>query len=152
MKAATRPCTPRAKGGIQFKISSFVIAFIDCKRYYFFAKYFYCHSRAGGNPETQTMEKQFYVYILASKRNGTLYVGVTSDLAQRIWQHKTDAAPGFSSKYGVHRLVYYEEQPDAERAIFREKQIAGAISSADDSRSLALRRLCSHSRIYCWAI
>ena len=63
------------------------------------------------------------MYILASKRNGTLYTGVTSALAQRIWQHKTKAVEGFTAKYGVDRLVYFEAHADATGAITREKQI-----------------------------
>jgi putative endonuclease len=69
------------------------------------------------------MERQFYVYILASKRNGTLYTGVTSDLIQRVWQHKRDMVEGFTQKYGVKKLVYYEVHDNAENAITREKQI-----------------------------
>ncbi len=69
------------------------------------------------------MDKQFYVYILASKRNGTLYIGVTSNLLQRVWQHKEKLAEGFTKKYGVTRLVYYEHHPSAESAIIREKQM-----------------------------
>jgi putative endonuclease len=53
-------------------------------------------------------EKKPAVYILASKRNGTLYTGVTSDLARRVWEHKNDLVEGFTKKYGVHMLVYYE--------------------------------------------
>jgi len=68
-------------------------------------------------------EKQFVVYILASKRNGTLYTGITSDLSKRVWQHKSDAVPGFTAKYGVRLLVYYEVHESAESAIQREKQI-----------------------------
>ena len=67
--------------------------------------------------------KQPYVYILASRRNGTLYVGVTSDLIQRVWQHKNDLAEGFTKRYGVHRLVWYEECGTMEAAISREKAI-----------------------------
>ena len=67
--------------------------------------------------------KQGYVYILASKRNGTLYVGVTSDLVRRIWEHKNKAVKGFTSKYGVDRLVYYEIFDDPENAIKREKRL-----------------------------
>ena len=63
------------------------------------------------------------MYILASKRNGTLYTGVTSALAQRVWQHKTKAVEGFTAKYGVDRLVYFEAHADAASAITREKQI-----------------------------
>ena len=63
------------------------------------------------------------VYILASKRNGTLYVGVTSNLVQRIWQHKNDQAEGFTQKYKVHTLVWYEVHETMESAIAREKAI-----------------------------
>ena len=69
------------------------------------------------------MEKQFYVYILASKRNGTLYTGVTSDLIKRVWQHKRHLVEGFTKKYRVKKLVYYEVHDNAESAITREKQI-----------------------------
>ena len=69
------------------------------------------------------MSKPGYVYILASKRNGTLYVGVTSDLVRRIWEHKTDAVPGFSRKYQLHTLVYFEMFDGIEDAIVREKRI-----------------------------
>ena len=67
--------------------------------------------------------KQFYVYIICSKRNGTLYTGVTSDLIKRVYQHKNDLAEGFSKKYGVHHLVWYEVHTSSEAAITREKQI-----------------------------
>ncbi len=63
------------------------------------------------------------MYILASKRNGTLYVGVTSDLIKRTWEHKQDLVEGFTRKYGVKILVYYEVHDSAEAAITREKQI-----------------------------
>ena len=69
------------------------------------------------------MTKQFYVYILTSKRNGTLYIGVTSNLPQRIWQHKNNQLDGFSKKYNVKQLVYFEQHDTAESAITREKQI-----------------------------
>jgi len=67
--------------------------------------------------------KQPCVYLLASKRNGTLYVGVTSDLIQRVWQHKNDFADGFTRRYGVHTLVWYEECGTMDSAIAREKAI-----------------------------
>jgi putative endonuclease len=70
-----------------------------------------------------SMEKKFYVYIMASKRNGTLYIGVTSDLVQRVWQHKSDKVEGFTKKYSVHDLVFFEEHCDAENAITREKRL-----------------------------
>lgn len=63
------------------------------------------------------------VYILATKRNGTLYVGVTSDLPKRIWQHKNDVVEGFTKRYAVHDLVWYELADDMASAILREKQI-----------------------------
>mgnify|MGYP002779318398 CR=1 FL=1 len=69
------------------------------------------------------MEKTYHVYILASARNGTLYVGVTSDLAARIWQHRSGATPGFASRYGVYRLVHVEAFLDVNEAILREKRI-----------------------------
>ena len=60
------------------------------------------------------------VYMLASKRNGTLYVGVTSDLVQRVWQHRSQLAEGFAKRYGVHRLAWYEVHETMESAILRE--------------------------------
>ncbi|MCP5241075.1 MAG: GIY-YIG nuclease family protein [Zoogloeaceae bacterium] len=67
--------------------------------------------------------KQPCVYLLASKRNGTLYVGVTSNLAQRIWQHKEGVAEGFTKEHGVKTLVWYEVHESMESAIAREKAI-----------------------------
>ena len=64
-----------------------------------------------------------YVYILASKKNGTLYTGVTSDLIKRVDQHKNDMVDGFTSRYKIHDLVYYEPHDDMSAAITREKQI-----------------------------
>ena len=61
--------------------------------------------------------------MLASKRNGTLYLGVTSDIVKRVWQHKNGLTEGFTKKYGIKRLVYYEIHKDAENAIKREKQL-----------------------------
>ena len=69
------------------------------------------------------MAKQFYVYMLASKPNGTLYTGVTSNLIQRVWQHKHDVIQGFTRKYNVKILVYYEVHENAESALTREKKI-----------------------------
>ena len=69
------------------------------------------------------MERQPVVYILASKPNGTLYIGVTSDLVKRAWEHKNDSVDGFTKRYGVHRLVYYELHGDMLSAITREKQL-----------------------------
>ena len=67
--------------------------------------------------------KQGYVYILFNKRNGTLYVGVTSDLAKRIYQHKNKMTDGFTKRYGVAKLGYYEVHKNIKTAIMREKQI-----------------------------
>ena len=67
--------------------------------------------------------KDYSVYIMASKRNGTLYVGFTSDLAQRVYAHKHDLVEGFTRKYGVYLLVYYETGGDYEGSLQREKQI-----------------------------
>lgn len=62
-----------------------------------------------------------YVYILASKRNGTLYIGVTTDLVRRIWEHKNKVIKGFTEKYNIARLVYFEHYEDYELAAHREK-------------------------------
>ena len=67
--------------------------------------------------------RQPAVYILASKCNGTLYTGVTTNLMKRVWEHKEDLVGGFTKKYGVHLLVYYEFHNDVISAIAREKQI-----------------------------
>ena len=69
------------------------------------------------------MRKHYYVYILANRRNGTLYVGVTSDLIKRTCQHKDDLVAGFTKKYQVHNLVHYEQFQDVNEAIAREKQL-----------------------------
>jgi putative endonuclease len=69
------------------------------------------------------MDRQPAVYVLASRRNGTLYVGVTSDLVKRVWQHKNGITAGFTKKYSVHMLVYYELLENMESAIIREKQL-----------------------------
>jgi putative endonuclease len=69
------------------------------------------------------MKETFYGYILASQRRGTLYIGVTSDLIKRVYEHKSGLVDGFTKQYGVHRLVYYEVAEDAEAALTRERQI-----------------------------
>jgi putative endonuclease len=69
--------------------------------------------------------KQPAIYMMASGRNGTLYLGVTSNLVQRVWQHRTGAIPGFASRYGCSRLVYFEIHSDMTAAITREKQLKG---------------------------
>ena len=65
----------------------------------------------------------YSVYILASRKNGTLYIGVTSNLAKRIWEHKNDVIEGFTKKYNVKRLVYFEQTEDVHSALEREKQL-----------------------------
>ena len=69
------------------------------------------------------IEKTYYVYILASKRNGTLYIGVTNNLGRRVYEHKNKLMKGFTKKYGVSLLVYYEEHREINSAIQREKQL-----------------------------
>jgi putative endonuclease len=68
-------------------------------------------------------DKGGFVYIMASQRNGTLYIGVTSDLPGRVWQHREGTADGFTKKYGCKMLVWFEEFGDIESAIQREKQM-----------------------------
>ena len=80
------------------------------------------------------MDRQPAVYILANRRNGTLYTGVTSNLVRRIWQHKQKLVSGFSARYGLDRLVYYELLDDMYTAITREKQI----KAGSRKRKLAL--------------
>jgi putative endonuclease len=71
------------------------------------------------------MEERYAVYMLASDRNGTLYVGVTSNLVQRLQQHKARTVPGFTKRYGVTRLVWFERHASIIEAIAREKQVKG---------------------------
>jgi putative endonuclease len=85
-----------------------------------------------GNPSSDFAEKEEHhlprepcVYILANRRQGTLYTGVTSNLAERIFQHREGLTPGFSSRYGCNRLVFYERYQRMDEAIAREKQIKG---------------------------
>ena len=72
---------------------------------------------------TVAQDKTFYVYLLASGIRGTLYVGVTSDLLKRVWEHKNKTVPGFTARYGIDQLVWFELHQTAEAAIRREKQI-----------------------------
>jgi putative endonuclease len=69
------------------------------------------------------LSKTYFVYILASKRNGTLYVGVTNDIGRRVWEHRKGLVPGFTRKYGVSRLVYFEVFESIETAIRRETRL-----------------------------
>ena len=66
-------------------------------------------------------KNQYYIYILANKRNGTLYIGITSNLVKRAYEHKNNIIDGFTKKYNIHKLVYYEITDDIESAIRREK-------------------------------
>jgi putative endonuclease len=68
-------------------------------------------------------ERCFYVYILASRIGGTLYIGVTNDLVRRVYEHREDVTDWFTKKYQVHRLVYFEQHSDIEAAIQREKRL-----------------------------
>ena len=68
-------------------------------------------------------EKFYYVYILASYQNGTLYIGITNNLVKRIWEHKNKVVEGFTKEYGVDKLVYYETTNDINSALLREKQL-----------------------------
>ena len=77
--------------------------------------------RAGKGIQTTAMHERYAVYILASRRNGTLYSGITSDLVRRMEQHKSLAVPGFTRKYNVTTLVYVERYADVNAAIAREK-------------------------------
>ena len=69
------------------------------------------------------IKNQYYIYILANKRNGTLYIGVTSNLVKRVYEHKNNIIEGFTKKYNIQKLVYYEITDDIESAIRREKQL-----------------------------
>jgi putative endonuclease len=76
--------------------------------------------RGSWDPEKM---KNGFVYIMASGKNGTLYIGVTSDLPKRVYEHKNDLVDGFTKKYKVHDLVFFEEAPEIGSAIMREKQM-----------------------------
>jgi putative endonuclease len=80
-------------------------------------------SGASAGIQEVSVNKQPAVYILASKRNGTLYIGVTSELVKRVWEHKNNIIEGFTKQYNVHRLVWYELHASMESAITREKRL-----------------------------
>ena len=65
----------------------------------------------------------YFTYILTNKKNGTLYVGVTNNIVRRVWEHKSNVVEGFTKKYSIHLLVYYEQFESIEQAITREKQL-----------------------------
>ena len=67
--------------------------------------------------------KQYFVYMLAGSKHGTLYIGVTGDLLKRVWEHRESMAEGFTKKYSVHKLVWYEAHQEIEAAIIREKRL-----------------------------
>ncbi len=79
--------------------------------------------RPGSHGMAMGGDRSYWVYILASRLGGTLYIGVTSDLIRRVYEHRSKAVPGFTKKYGVSRLVYYEQFGDVEFAIQREKRL-----------------------------
>jgi putative endonuclease len=79
--------------------------------------------KTGAESRRKQVNKQPAVYILASKRNGTLYIGVTSDLVKRVWEHNDNVVEGFTKRYGVHQLVWYELHENMDSAIMREKQL-----------------------------
>jgi putative endonuclease len=68
-------------------------------------------------------EGMYYVYIMSNKKNGTLYIGVTNNLSRRVYEHKNDMIEGFTKKYGLHTLVYFEQMEDVHSAIQREKRL-----------------------------
>jgi putative endonuclease len=72
---------------------------------------------------TLMADRTYYVYILACRKNGTLYIGVTSDLARRVYEHKEKMIEGFTKKYGVDKLVYFEQTQDVQSALEWEKQL-----------------------------
>ena len=73
--------------------------------------------------DNNTTMKDYYIYILASERNGTLYIGVTNDLIRRVSEHRQELIPGFTKTYHIHNLVYYEQGHDISAVILREKQL-----------------------------
>ncbi len=80
-------------------------------------------AKANSGHDEEVRMKRFYIYIITNKRNGTLYIGVTNDLSRRIWEHKNKVVDGFSKKYGLDKLVYYEVYEYFEPAFKREKRL-----------------------------
>ena len=80
-------------------------------------------AQAGIQEKTVNSSDQYFVYMLAGRKNGTLYIGVTNNLLKRVHQHKTNLVKGFTEKYSVHRLVYFEQYRDIRAAIDREKRM-----------------------------
>lgn len=78
-----------------------------------------------GVPYPSAVVRSYWVYILTNRRHGTLYIGVTNNLARRVWEHRQKVVPGFTQKYNLTRLVYFEETSDVRSAIAREKQLKG---------------------------
>ena len=89
--------------------------------------------------------KTYYVYILASKRNGTLYIGVTNDLIKRVYEHKNNLIEGFTNKYKVHRLVYYETTSEITSALHRENNLR---NGNELGKSNSLRKTILNGKIY----
>jgi predicted GIY-YIG superfamily endonuclease len=85
------------------------------------------------------MDRQFYVYILASRKHGTLYIGVTNDLVRRVAQHKAKLIPGFTTKHGVDKLMYYEIFDDPSSAIARENSRSGIVSGRSEPSNMTIR-------------
>jgi putative endonuclease len=84
----------------------------------------HCHSRVDGNPgNAMSNDYIYYVYILASKRNGTLYIEVTNNLVRRVYEHKNELVDGFTKEYKINILVYFETTNRVEEALKREKQL-----------------------------
>jgi putative endonuclease len=96
---------------------------------------------AGANPESiiQGGAVVYYVYILASRKHGTLYIGVTSDLVRRVHEHKTYAVRGFTSRYKVHLLVWFECYDDFINAIVREKELKKVAARMEDQLNRAVQ-------------
>src|SRR5262249_14797550 len=82
-----------------------------------------CHRSSPRKRGPRSHSMNFYRYILPSRRNGTLYIGMTDDLVRRVWEHRIGAVPGFTRKYGVKMLVWYEQHETRETAFQRERQI-----------------------------